>query len=83
MRPLLRTGGHLTIRTVALLGAFTLSSALAARMGTASLAAHQVGFELFLFLALVLDSIAIAGQILIARLLGAGDARRPVRRAGA
>jgi putative MATE family efflux protein len=74
MRPLLRTGGHLTARTVALLAAFTLASALAARMGTASLAAHQVGFELFTFLALVLDSIAIAGQILVAQLLGAGDA---------
>ncbi len=74
MRPLLRTGGHLTIRTMALLGAFTLSSALAARMGTAALGAHQVAFELFLFLALGLDAIAIAGQILIARLLGSGDA---------
>ncbi len=74
MRPLLRTGGHLTVRTAALLGAFTLASALAARFGTASLGAHQVGFELFIFLALVLDAIAIAGQILVARLLGAGDA---------
>lgn len=74
MRPMLRTGGHLTVRAAALLGAFTLCSALAARMGTAALAAHQVAFQLFLFLALVLDAIAIAGQIMIARLLGAGDA---------
>jgi putative MATE family efflux protein len=81
MRPMLRTGGHLTVRTVALLGAFTLCSALAARMGTASLGAHQVAFQLFLFLALVLDAIAIAGQIMIARLLGAGDAPA-ARRAG-
>ena len=73
IRPMLRTGGHLTVRTLALLAAFTLCSALAARMGTASLGAHQVAFQLFLFLALVLDAIAIAGQILVARLLGAGD----------
>jgi putative MATE family efflux protein len=73
IRPLLRTGGHLTIRTAALLGAFTLASALAAQLGTAALGAHQVAFQLFLFLALVLDAIAIAGQILVARLLGAGD----------
>jgi putative MATE family efflux protein len=73
MRPMLHTGGHLTIRTGALLGAFTLASALAARLGAASLAAHQVAFELFLFLALVLDAIAIAGQIMIARRLGAAD----------
>jgi putative MATE family efflux protein len=71
--PLLRTGRHLTVRTAALLGAFTLASALAARFGTAALGAHQIAFELFLFLALVLDAIAIAGQILVARLLGAGD----------
>ena len=81
IRPLLRTGGHITIRTAALLGAFTLCSALAARMGPASLAAHQIAFELFLFLALVLDAIAIAGQILVARLLGAGEAQEAWRAA--
>jgi putative MATE family efflux protein len=72
MRPLVRTGGHITVRTAALLGAFTLTSAFAAHLGAAALGAHQVAFELFLFLALVLDAIAIAGQILVARLLGAG-----------
>jgi Na+-driven multidrug efflux pump len=66
-------GAHLTVRSAALLGAFLLASALAARIGTASLAAHQIAFELFLFLALVLDAIAIAGQIIVARLLGAGE----------
>jgi putative MATE family efflux protein len=74
IRPLLRMGAHLTVRSAALLGAFLMASALAARIGTASLAAHQIAFELFLFLALVLDAIAIAGQILVARMLGSGDA---------
>lgn len=74
MRPLLRTGGHITVRTVSLLAAFTLASALAARLGAAALAAHQIAFQLFLFIALVLDAIAIAGQILVARMLGSGDA---------
>jgi putative MATE family efflux protein len=74
IRPLLRMGAHLTVRSAALLGAFLLASALAARIGTASLAAHQIAFELFLFVALVLDAIAIAGQILVARMLGSGDA---------
>jgi putative MATE family efflux protein len=74
MRPLLRTGGHITVRTVSLLGAFTLASALAAHLGAADLAAHQIAFQLFLFIALVLDAIAIAGQILVARLLGSSDA---------
>src|SRR4051794_39778295 len=72
MRPLLRMGGELTLRTGALLGAFTLASALAARIGTPELGAHQVAFQLFLFIALVLDAIAIAGQIIVARALGAG-----------
>jgi Na+-driven multidrug efflux pump len=44
-------------------------------MGEAPLAAHQVAFQLFIFLALVLDAIAIAGQIMVGRSLGAGDAQ--------
>jgi len=73
MRPLVRMGGDLALRSVALLGAFTLGSALAARMGTAQIAAHNIAFQLFIFLALVLDAIAIAGQIIVGRALGAGD----------
>ena len=74
MRPLLRVGGDIAVRTGALLLSFMLASAVVARMGEASLAAHQVAFGLFIFLALVLDAVAIAGQILVGRLLGAGDA---------
>lgn len=74
MRPLLRVGGDIAVRTGALLLSFMLAGAVVARMGEASLAAHQVAFGLFLFLALVLDAVAIAGQILVGRLLGAGDA---------
>lgn len=74
IRPLVRMGAELTVRSAALVGAFLLATALAARIGTASLGAHQIAFELFLFLSLVLDAIAIAGQILVGRMLGAGDA---------
>jgi MATE family, multidrug efflux pump len=83
MRPLVRMGAHLTVRSGALLGAFLLGSALAARIGTPSLGAHQIAFQMYVFLALVLDAIAIAGQIIVARLLGAGDgsaAREAARR---
>jgi Na+-driven multidrug efflux pump len=38
------------------------------------LAAHQIAFQLWSFLALVLDAIAIAGQAMIGRFLGAGAA---------
>jgi putative MATE family efflux protein len=73
IRPLLRMGAQITVRSAALLSAFLLASALAARIGTASLAAHQIAFQLYIFIALVLDAIAIAGQILVARMLGSGD----------
>lgn len=74
MRPLLRVGGDIAVRTGALLLSFALASAVVARIGEAPLAAHQVAFGLFIFLALVLDAVAIAGQILVGRSLGAGDA---------
>ncbi len=76
MAPLVRTGGDLIVRTGALLGSFLVASAVLARVGEASLGAHQVAFQLFVFLALVLDAIAIAGQVLVGRMLGAGDAPR-------
>jgi MATE family, multidrug efflux pump len=74
MAPLVRMGGDLIVRTLALLGSFLVGSAVLARIGTASLGAHQVAFQLFFFLALVLDAIAIAGQVLVGRMLGAGEA---------
>jgi putative MATE family efflux protein len=74
VRPLLKIGGDIAVRTGALLLSFALASAVVARMGEAPLAAHQVAFQLFIFLALVLDAIAIAGQIMVGRSLGAGDA---------
>ena len=51
-----------------------LATAVCARIGAATVAAHQIAFQLFGFLALVLDAIAIAGQVIVGRALGAGDA---------
>jgi putative MATE family efflux protein len=73
MLALLRVGWHLTVRTGAILAAFVVAGALVAHTGTAPLAAHQIAFQLFVFLALVLDAIAIAGQVMVGRALGAGD----------
>ena len=73
-RRLLTLGRHIFVRTSALMASFVLAGAVAARFGDASLAAHQVAFQLWIFLALVLDSIAIAGQIIVGRALGAGTA---------
>jgi putative MATE family efflux protein len=74
MRPLARIGGEIFVRTTALYASFLVAGAVLARIGTDSLAAHQVAFQLFVFLALVLDAVAIAGQVIVGRSLGAGDA---------
>jgi putative MATE family efflux protein len=76
MRPLIRIGSEIAVRTGALLGSFLVASAVLARVGAASLAAHQIAFQLFVFLALVLDALAIAAQVMVGRLLGAGDGER-------
>ena len=62
------------MRTTALLGSFLVASAVLARVGPAALGAHQIAFQLFVFLALVLDALAIAGQVMVGGMLGAGDA---------
>ncbi len=74
MRPMTRMGAQIVVRTASLLLAFGVASAVLARTSDAALAANQVAFELFVFLALVLDALAIAGQVLVGRSLGAGAA---------
>jgi putative MATE family efflux protein len=74
LRSLARMGGHIIVRTGSLLLAFLIAGAVLARTSDAALGAHQIAFQVFIFLALVLDAIAIAGQVLVGRLLGAGDA---------
>jgi len=76
MRRLVRVGRHIFIRTAALMAAFTLAGAIVTRFGDASIAAHQIAFQLWIFLALVLDAVAIAGQVIVGRSLGAGDTER-------
>lgn len=74
IRSLLKIGGEIAVRTGALLASFLVASAVLARVSDAALAAHQIAFQLFVFLALVLDALAIAGQVIVGRSLGAGDA---------
>jgi putative MATE family efflux protein len=76
MRPLARIGGEIFVRTSALYGSFLVASAVLARIGEDALGAHQIAFQLFVFLALVLDAIAIAGQVIVGRSLGAGDSEQ-------
>ncbi len=73
---LMVAGRALILRAVALRGSFTLGTAIAARVGVAELAAHQVAMQIWGTLALALDAVAIAGQALTGRWLGAGNAER-------
>jgi putative MATE family efflux protein len=61
------------LRNVALRAVVFAGAAIAADMGSAQLAAHQVAFNIWTALALGLDAVAIAGQALVGRYLGADD----------
>ncbi len=74
MKPMLRVGRQIFVRTAALMASFLVAASVLARIGDAPLGAHQIAFQLYVFLALVLDAIAIAGQVIVGRMLGAGDA---------
>ncbi len=75
-RRLLAVGKFIFVRTAALISAFLLAGAVVARFGDAQLGAYQISFQLFLALALVLDAVAIAGQIIVGRELGGGRPER-------
>ncbi len=69
--PFLKVGRDLLLRTGSLVGTMTLATAVAARVGVTAVAAHQVAHQLWLFLALVVDALAVAAQALISKHLGA------------
>ena len=71
---LARVGGHLLVRTAALRGAFVIGTAVASHLGPTDVSAHQITFNMWMLLALILDAVAIAGQSIVARQLGAGHA---------
>lgn len=76
--PFLKVGRDLLLRTGALVGTMTLATAVAARVGVTAVAAHQVANQLWTFLALVVDALAVAAQALVSKYLG-GDAADTAR----
>jgi putative MATE family efflux protein len=74
MRAQLVVGRDLIVRSAAFQVAFLSAAAVAARIGTAQIAAHQIGLQLWEFTALLLDSFAIAAQSLVGAALGASAA---------
>jgi putative MATE family efflux protein len=82
LRAQLVIGRDLLLRAAVLQLAFLSAAAVVARFGAASLGAHQIALQLWLFLALVLDAYAIAAQTLVGHALGAvrpDDARATAR----
>jgi putative MATE family efflux protein len=73
MRRQLVVGRDLMLRNVGFQAAFLSAAGVAARMGTAEVAAHQIALQLWEFAALVLDSFAIAAQSLVGAALGGRD----------
>lgn len=72
MKRQLVMGRDLILRSLSFQVAFVSAAAVAARFGTSSLAAHQIMLQLWNFITLVLDSLAIAAQALTGAALGRG-----------
>ncbi|NEY30747.1 MATE family efflux transporter [Streptomyces sp. PRKS01-65] len=70
-----QAGVPLLVRTLSLRAILMIATAVAARLGDADIAAHQIILSLWSLLAFALDAIAIAGQAIIGRYLGAGDSQ--------
>lgn len=73
IRACAQAGAPLLVRTLSLRAVLMIATAVAARLGDADIAAHQILLSLWSLLAFALDAIAIAGQAIIGRYLGAGD----------
>lgn len=63
------------VRTLGLKAVIIIAAVVATRLGDVQLAAHQLTTTVFTVLSLALDSLAIAGQALTGRYLGASDPR--------
>lgn len=66
-------GVPLLVRTLALRAVLLITTWYAAGLGEAELAAHQVAMTVWSALAFALDALAIAGQAITGKSLGAGD----------
>nr|WBO79089.1 MATE family efflux transporter [Streptomyces sp. SBE_14.2] len=83
IRACAQAGVPLLVRTLSLRAILMIATAVAARLGDSDIAAHQIILSLWSLLAFALDAIAIAGQAIIGRYLGADDtegARQACRR---
>ncbi|RTL64865.1 MAG: MATE family efflux transporter [Pseudonocardiaceae bacterium] len=82
IRAQLGLGRDLVLRSLAFQACFLSATAVAARFGAPSVAAHQIVLQLWVFQSLTLDAVAIAAQALIGSALGAGGVDRAKAVAG-
>ncbi|WP_432164996.1 MATE family efflux transporter [Streptomyces sp. bgisy031] len=75
IRACAQAGAPLLVRTLSLRAILMIATAVAARLGDADIAGHQIIISLWSLMAFALDAIAIAGQAIIGRYLGADDAQ--------
>ncbi|WP_173266307.1 MATE family efflux transporter [Streptomyces pacificus] len=68
-----QAGAPLLVRTLSLRAVLLIATAVAARLGDAGVAAHQIILSLWSLTTFALDAVAIAGQAIIGRCLGADD----------
>ena len=73
LRALVVVSRDLVLRTGGLLAGLLAISAAAARIDAATAAGHQVLYQTFMLISFLMDGVAIAGQTLVGRALGAGD----------
>eukprot|EP00250_Pteridium_aquilinum_P003396 c13710_g1_i2 orf=262-1890(+) len=69
----IKNGGLLLARSTAVMLSLTLSTSQAARQGAIPMAAHQICMQVWLATSLLSDSIALAGQAIIAGALAKGN----------
>ena len=67
--------GLLALRSMGVVGVFTLATSLATRSGATYAAAHQVAVQLWLSTSLLADALAVAAQSLLGQKLAAGERR--------
>jgi len=71
--PFVQAGSAVLMRTTVLLGTKTLAAAVATKLGPASIASHQVLSQVWVMSSLIIDSLAISGQTMIAVSMGQHD----------
>jgi putative MATE family efflux protein len=72
VRPLVVSGVHIGLRSVAMYTVWNATTVIAAHLDAPTLAANQIANQLFFFMALLLDALAVPLHSLVAEELGAG-----------